>query len=268
MSSKLTPTKNKRVSAPSYTREQKLNAFLHIYDVYKNFVAHYLDNPRNPGSNDMNVFYMRELVPTIQAMARDLGIDGLMAADNLPSPLNYTPYKTLFEIEVVLRNQGKNSEEGRQDLYYIFSQIKTLVEDLRAVGQTEIPEIEKVVKEAKEKMMEKSDTETELSPRDIPHFICEREKWYISTGKNKKVLLFEEGTLRGELLGVLNDGVERLKENVHDILGEKTGDVPDLVQITDAMKDINRKLKKNKIPPLDLVDRKRYWQLLFKENHQ
>lgn len=272
MSKKLAPpkiAKTRKTSGPSYTIEQKLNAFLHIYDVYKDVITHYLDNLRNPSNNDLNIFYMRELVPTIQALEEDLHLNDIMAENGMESPLNYTPFQTLFEIEVVLRGQEKNSDEGRADLYYIFSQIKILVESLEAVGQTTIPEIESVVKEARKLMTISDETEPTLSSRDTPRFLSERGQWYILTGKNQKKSLFEGKTLRGELLGVLDNGVERLKDDVYSLLGEKTGGViPNFLQITNSVKDINRKLKKNKIPPLRLVSRGRYWQLLFKQNHQ
>lgn len=84
--------------------------------------------------------------------------------------------------------------------------------------------------------------------------------WTISLNGKKEVSIAKQGTLAGELLGVLGEswGTTRKLDAVLDLLRERvtnkaTEGRPTELQITNAMKEINRPLKKRNHPGIMLI---------------
>lgn len=105
----------------------------------------------------------------------------------------------------------------------------------------------------------------DLIPRGIaldkrPKIMLARGWWIVSMPKKKDVRIAKQGTLAGELLGVLGMawGASRKAEVVYDMLQKSvthkaTEGRPTGQQITDAMKEINRPLKKNGLRGIKLI---------------
>ena len=122
--------------------KQKLNALLDLYEFYERIISDYLNEPDIQLYKDLNIFYMRDLAPTIRNLVNELRLD----RDPIKLPKNYFPFKTLFESKKLLQRRRKNSENEKIDIFNVYSQIKTLVEQARAVMQPRTPEIKKVFK--------------------------------------------------------------------------------------------------------------------------
>ena len=250
--------------------KQKLNAFLHIYEVYKDTIGQYLNNPTAPSNKELNIFYIRELMPIIQHLVKELRLNIPTIIMGFKFPTNYTPFTSLFVIEKLLRDEKKNLDDAKAEVSYIYGKIKELTEHVKAVLQEPIPEVENVINRGRELIILSQTIQPDPSSADIPHFFPHKGWWWISSiGKSgKRIKLFKERTLRGELLNVLNEAVVRTKESVYEFLEEKTGEQQDGIQIINAVKDINRKLSENKIPRLRLVNGGDTWQLVFKKTHE
>ncbi len=131
------------------TRKQGLNTLLHIYEVYKDIIHHYLSEPTSPSNKDLNIIYMRELVPVTQKLVRELHLDPTTKGKGFKLPKNYILSTNLFGLEKALQNLGKDSEYARIEIADIYGQIKELVEKELAVSQSPIPEIDNLIDKTK-----------------------------------------------------------------------------------------------------------------------
>ncbi len=124
-----------KLSSAEY--KKRLNALLNLYDVYKDFVSLYLrDVSQAPG--DMDVLYIRKLVPTIRRLVSELRID---------MPDGYIPFETLSHAGKILREKGQSIEVARENMFAIYGDLKMLANRKRAVGQIPSPEIEAIKEE-------------------------------------------------------------------------------------------------------------------------
>lgn len=135
-------------------QKQELYALLNTYDLYKNIVCCYLDNPTNPLNKELNIFYMRELVPSILKLIENLKLDYLIAKKLIKLPKKLALFPNLFSSEKILQDEGKDSKQARIELFNTYGQIKELVEEARAVLQDPIPEIEEVINKGKDLISE------------------------------------------------------------------------------------------------------------------
>ncbi len=105
----------------------------------------------------------------------------------------------------------------------------------------------------------------DLIPRGVsfdkkPKIMLSRDWWSISLPGKKELRIAKQGTLSGELLGVLGMawGTTRKADVVYDLLRDRvtnkaTEGRPTGRQIADAMKEINRPLKKNGYRGIKLI---------------
>ncbi|MFA6385961.1 MAG: hypothetical protein WCW29_04425 [Candidatus Paceibacterota bacterium] len=131
-------------------KKRELNAFLRIYGVYKKVIYHYLNEPNSPLNEELNIFYIRKLVPAIQKLAKDLKLDSMIAKKNINLSSNYILFSSLFVSEKILQNMRKDSDYAKVEVSNIYGQIKELVEFVKAVMQEPIPEIEEIIDEGRE----------------------------------------------------------------------------------------------------------------------
>lgn len=125
-------------------KQQEFNALLHIYRLYKNIIVGYLDNPTNPVNEDINIFYIRELVPSIKKLIKDLSLDDITIITNKP-PLNYILFSSLLVSEQEIKTSGKNSEDIRKEVFSNYGTIKEIAEKIGAIGQKPIKKIEDII---------------------------------------------------------------------------------------------------------------------------
>ena len=144
--------KEPQLSYLSQTNNQKkLHALLDIYEIYMRASCYYLNNPViTPENKELNIFYMQVLIPAIKSLASDLRLDPITPGDEIKLPTNYILITNLLTAPMLLENAGKNKEEAKEEISYIYGLIKELVEQARAVLQKPIKEIEKVINNTRE----------------------------------------------------------------------------------------------------------------------
>lgn len=120
---------------------QKLNALFHLYDFYKDAVHIYLNDPTNRLNNDLNIFYIREFVPAIDRLVKELRLN----SGKIRLPSNYILSTSLFVMEKTLQNRKIDPKDGRIETFYVYGKLKELVESVGAVNQEPIPEINDVI---------------------------------------------------------------------------------------------------------------------------
>jgi hypothetical protein len=130
-------------------QKQELNALLHIYELYKDVVYNYLNNPTNPSTKNLNIFYIRELKLTILKLAKELNLDVMIARKEIELSKNYILFTSLLVAEKELQDQGKDSEYARKEVTYNYGKIKELAELAAAVSQDPILEIEEIIDEGR-----------------------------------------------------------------------------------------------------------------------
>lgn len=93
-----------------------------------------------------------------------------------------------------------------------------------------------------------------------PQIYLSRDWWTISLPKEKPLRLFKQGTLRGELIGVFGEawGMPRKADTIFDLLegritNKGTSGRPTMTQIENAVRDLNRKLKKHRRRGIKLI---------------
>ena len=242
--------------------KKKLNALLHVYETYIKIVQHYLDNINSPTNYDLNIFYMRELVPTIDGLVHDLKLD-IKGESLILSNCIFS--QTLFEIEKTGLDMGKSREYGAEFSRDNYGKIKVLVENAKAVLQEPIVEVEMVIERAGELINKSIMDTTKTSLKRLPSFHSDDKFIYVIKIEKQK-RLFKLTSNPGALLEALKEGRDRTKEAVYEILQEKTGDILNGTQIDNAMKEINRALSKKGMPHLSLNKYGRNFQLVLK-NH-
>lgn len=258
----------KRLGAPENKR--RMNALLNLYDAYRDIFVRYAEDPAHL-SDEFNLFYMTELVPAIEGLVDKLGISRRHKSD-IKIPEGFIPFKSLFGAEKTLKDAGKTLDDARIEMFTAYEWIKYLARDLDAVGQEPLPEIEEVRTRAMEflyvRERENSDDDTESEAVEPLRITSPDGKWWYATHSKRKrpVKLFQKGTLRGELLGILGEpwGKARTQDHVLEALRERTGEEPTGKQIDDAMKDINREFGEHDLPPLRLKQDRDTWTLLYK----
>lgn len=116
---------------------QTLNAFLNVYEVYKDLVALYLEDIKLPPDN-LEVIYIRELVPIIRGLAEELQIDP-SGKGSFKMPDDYIPFENLNSVGAVLRAKNQTTDIARERIYEIYGDLKVFANQSGAVGQ-EMPD--------------------------------------------------------------------------------------------------------------------------------
>lgn len=120
---------------PSTEYKRHLNALLNLYEVYKDLVALYLrDIAQSPG--DMDVLYIRKLVPAIHKLVAELKIE---------MPNDYIPFETLSHAGKTLREKEQTPGMARENIYAVYGNLKKMATRIGAVGQEPIPDMEEII---------------------------------------------------------------------------------------------------------------------------
>ncbi|MFZ3011400.1 MAG: hypothetical protein WA060_00140 [Minisyncoccia bacterium] len=158
-------------------QKQKLNALLHIYELYKDVIYNYLNKPTHPSTKNLNIFYIRELKPTILKLVKELHLDAMIAKKEIELSKNYILFTSLLVAEKELQDQGKDAEYARKEVTNNYGKIKELSEFAVAVMQDPIPEIEEIIGEGRRLINTLELTQTKQNSPEIIINDKEEEKY-------------------------------------------------------------------------------------------
>lgn len=243
----------RRLEKPA--NRQTLNALLNIYEAFGGLVMMYLEDITKP-PGDLDIIYIRKLVRLVQSLAEELRLDP-SSKSVFKLPTHYIPFRSLSKAGRTLRNTGKTSEMVREDILDVYGDLKLLANRVGAVGQKPLPAVQEAITETHKLLSLIRDGGVASSAGITPKIFSEKGWWCISMSdkKQKPIQLLKQGFWAGDLFGILGNpwGTPRSRESVLNTLEETTGKKPDGTQIHNAMREINRTLKKRKMPQLVLV---------------
>ena len=124
------------------TKESKeqLYALLRVYDVFNDLIQFYCEDVSHP-PKELNILYIRELVPTIRNLVKGLKMQpGDNSSIKLPDP--YIPFEDLFTAEKAYRVGNQNPEVVMMEINNVYGTIKILAERVGALGQPLSDEIQ------------------------------------------------------------------------------------------------------------------------------
>jgi len=251
----------KRLS--TINNKRKLNALFHIYKAYRDVVSHHLKDPIST-SDELNVFYRGPLIKKIKELVEELKID-TNSKGAIKPPSDYIPFPNLFLAEDILQKQGKTPEAGRIEAFGVYGFLKELAEEVGAVNQPTIPEVEGIIWKIKNMVTASSREKTAPSLGTPPKIFLQTDKWYIQ-GPRGKVFLSRKKSLYGEFLNIMIDswGTYRDKDTILERLNDKTRKGPWILsQIITAMKGINKKMHASGVRRLFLDRNGNMWMLMY-----
>jgi hypothetical protein len=249
-----------RLGTPENKR--RLNSLLHIYDPYVKLISRHLENPSKTTSN-LNVFYRNTFAPHIKKLIKDLCLTP--TSSSTEKIQEHVLFTNLFLVEEEILQSEESIKNGRIKLYTALGRIKELAEDVGAVNQPTIPEVENVIWKLHNLMHANKDEES-LSLGVPPELIQNKGRWYIKGKKKKEVLLSKTKSISGEFLRTMIEswGALRDKQEVLNMIEERTGKEWSEESIKNAMRDINKRMKDAGFRFLRLETKDDKWRLLYK----
>jgi hypothetical protein len=161
---KIKPSQLTYLSKPD--NKKKINALYRLCTAYSNILYRYLRNPNTVWADELNKFYLRELVPEIRLLVRQLKIDRSGAVNDIVLPTNYLPFPTLYESEQILKDDGKNSDDARTSASKICGIVKRLLDITKAYDQDPIEKVQEIVKKA-EKIIKRKESKRKVTEIDL-----------------------------------------------------------------------------------------------------
>src|SRR3989344_881811 len=170
-------------------RKDQLYALLRVYDVFKDLIELYCEDVSHP-PKELNVLYIRELVPTIKSLVTGLNMQP-EGNSNIKLPAPYIPFEDLFTAEKACRGNNQSPEVVMMEINNVYGTIKVLAERVGAIGLPLSPKIEALLKEASRLMQEEyqrrhnhvSDKHQKIRLADYDvNFIEEESAIYVGEG--------------------------------------------------------------------------------------
>ncbi|MDO8513938.1 MAG: hypothetical protein Q7S50_00115 [bacterium] len=166
--------------------KQRLYSLLQIYDVFKDVIVFYGENVSHPPA-ELNIFYIRTLVPTIEGLVEELGMSPA-GKGPIKLPEDYIPFTDLFTAESKYRGRGQKLEDVKMNVNAVYGQIKLLAEQTHVVfGVKAIPEVEKVVADTRELLHRLSTTGTQPEAQEAGEKISLEGKRITYDAKKRKI---------------------------------------------------------------------------------
>ncbi|OGG50396.1 hypothetical protein A2704_05670 [Candidatus Kaiserbacteria bacterium RIFCSPHIGHO2_01_FULL_54_36b] len=245
-----------------YTEKQRLYGLLQAYDALREILYVYCQDVLHP-RKDLNIIYIREVVPAIKNLAGGLKI-------KLPS--YYLPFGDLNTAQSDFHRQGLTTNDVIMRVNEVYGKIKNEVERIDATFSTPMPEIEKMVEKVWKTIHADQIKEKAFYTNNVAKVFKKDGWWHISTKNLPESRLFKAGTLYGETMGFLGRewGYAYSQEVVIEQVtkGMDNNETPTGLQIKKAEKEFNRRLKAIKYPPVQLITNGTTWQLVFRYTHQ
>ncbi|MEI7810781.1 MAG: hypothetical protein WCI41_04520 [bacterium] len=133
------------------TNKEKLNDLLFVHEIYGIFLKRYLENPKfSELNNELNKFYMRELVPAIEILVKELKLDSEIIGVAFKIPQNYILFSNLLTAKKELEVKAKDIEYVDTEISSSHGYIKELVEFAGVFQGEPTPKFNEIIERAKE----------------------------------------------------------------------------------------------------------------------